>query len=157
MMKPNLADGIDGTDVKVLGLLVQNRGNKHISTALKIPLSTIQRRVRNLIEKGFIISKNQIDFTKLGFKSGTLHIYLDDGNFDAILDKVSKLKGVISLEVHIGNSDIIAGVVYKVGSELLQLITTIKKLNSVERIVWSERILEYALPSNNASILELAL
>ena len=86
-----------------------------------------------------------------------MHIYLDDGNFDAILDKVSTLKGVISLEVHIGNSDIIAGVVYKLGSELLQLITTIKKLNSVERILWSERILEYALPSNNASIMELAL
>lgn len=157
MMKPNLSEGIDETDVRVLDLLIQNHGNKHISTALKIPLSTIQRRVRNLIEKGFIVSKNQINFTKLGFKSGTVHIYLDDGNFDAILDKVSTLKGVISLEVHIGNSDIIAGVVYKLGSELLQLITTIKKLNSVERILWSERILEYALPSNNASIMELAL
>jgi hypothetical protein len=38
-MKPNLADGIDETDVIVLDLLIQNHGNKHIATALKIPLN----------------------------------------------------------------------------------------------------------------------
>lgn len=79
-----------------------------------------------------------------------------DGNMDTILEKVSKLKGVNSLGVHIGNSDIVAGVVYNHGRELLSIITNIKKMQGVERIVWSERILEYPI-KNNISILEISL
>ncbi len=154
-MKSNLSNEIDKIDIQILDLLIDNNNNKSISTALKIPLSTIQRRVRNLIGKGFVVSKNYIDFTKFGFNSGSIHIYLNDGNMDDILEKVSKLKGVNSLEVHIGNSDIIAGVVYNHGRELLDIITNIKKMKGVERIVWSERILEYALTGNNISLLEL--
>jgi DNA-binding Lrp family transcriptional regulator len=153
-MKPNLSDGIDKTDVRILDLVIENHSNKHLAYILKIPLSTIQRRVRKLIENGFIVSKNQINYTKFGFKSGSIHIYLSNGNMDEILDKVSKLKGVTSLEVHIGNSDIIADVVYKEGKDLLKLITAIKKIEGVERIVWSEKILEYNLPHGNISLLE---
>ena len=155
MMKSNLSNEIDKIDVQILDLLIDNHNNKSISSSLKIPLSTIQRRVRNLIEKGFVVSKNYIDFTKFGFKSGTIHIYLNDGNLDLILEKVSKLKGVNSLEVHIGNSDIVAGIVYNHGRELLDIITNIKKIKGVERIVWSERILKYPLNDNNISLLEL--
>lgn len=154
-MKSILTSGIDKIDTQILELLVQNHNNKHISRTLKIPLSTIQRRVRKLVEKGFVTSKTLINFTKFGFKSGSVHIYLDDGNVDTILNNVSKLKGVTSLEVHIGNSDIIAGVVYKDGRDLLYLIANIKKMEGVERIVWSERILEYPLTSKNISLLEL--
>ncbi len=150
-----LANEIDKIDVKILDLFTQNQNNKQIASALKIPLSTIQRRVRKLVEKGFVVSKNYIDFTKFGFKSGSIHIYLEDGNIDGILEKVSRLTGVRSLEVHIGNSDIIAGVVYKEGRELLKIITSIKKMEGVEKIMWSERIFEYTLSGNNISLLEL--
>lgn len=156
-MRSILPGEIDKTDLRVLDLLIQNITNKNIASTLKIPLSTIQRRVRNLIEKGFVVSKTHIDFTRFGFKSGSIHIYLSDGNIDTILNKVSKLKGVVLLEVHIGNSDIIAGVIYKEGKELLNLITSIKKMVGVERIVWSERIYEYPLSGNNTSFLESGL
>lgn len=154
-MKLSITNQIDQIDVQILDLLVQNHNNKHISKTLRIPLSTIQRRVRKLIEKGYVVSKNYINFTKFGFKSGSVHIYLDNGNANTILEKVSKLKGVTALEVHIGNSDIIAGVVYKEGRELLTIISSIKKMEGVERIVWSERIFEYPLPDSNISMLEL--
>lgn len=153
-MKSILPGEIDKIDLRVLDLLIQNLNNKSISLTLKIPLSTIQRRVRNLIEKGFVVSKNHIDFAKFGFKSGSIHIYLRNGNIDAVLEKVSKLKGVTTLEVHIGNSDIIAEVVYREGYDLLNLITRIKNMEGVGRIVWSERILEYPLSGNNVSFLE---
>ena len=151
----NITDGIDETVVRLLELLIKNHTNKQMSSSLKIPLSTTQRRVRNLIEKGFIVSKNYIDFTKFGFKSGSIHIYLSDGNMDSILDKISKLKGVTLLEVHIGNSDIIAGVVYKEGKDLLNIIAAIKGMVGVDKIVWSERIFEYPVSSNNVSLLKL--
>ncbi len=152
-MKSILSSKFDKTDIQILDLLIQNHNNKRISSTLNIPLSTIQRRVRQLIKKDLVISKNHVDFTKFGLITGNLHIYLRDGNVDTILDKVSKLKGVISLEVHIGNSDIIAEIVYEEGRELFSLIASIKKMEGVDRIVWSERILEYPISDNNISFL----
>lgn len=146
---------IDGIDLRLLDLLIKNLTNKQMSSTLEIPLSTVQRRVRNLTEKGIIVTKNYIEFKRFGFKSGSIHIYLSDGNMDSILDKLSKLKGVTSLEVHIGNSDIIAGVVYKEGKELLNIIAAIKGMVGVDKIVWSERIFEHPVSSNNVSLLKL--
>ena len=155
MKKSNFPGEIDKIDLQILDMLTENRNNKDISKTLKIPLSTIQRRVRKLIEKGLVTSKNYIDFTKFGFKSGYIHIYLSDGNIDFILEKISKLNGINSLEVHIGNSDIIAEAVYRDGRDLLNVIANVKRIEGVQRIVWSERILEYPLKNNNISLLEL--
>jgi len=53
--------------------------------------------------------------------------------------------GITSVENHIGNSDILGNVIYKDSNDLLNLIATIKNMNGVERIVWSERV--YQSPS----------
>jgi len=44
------------------------------------------------------------------------------------------------VEIHIGNSDILGHVIYKEGKDLLDLISSIKRIEGVDRIVWSERI-----------------
>ena len=125
--------------------MVNGRNNKQISSQLSIPLSTIQRRVRILLTKEIITPRVQLNYEKLGLKTGLLHIYLKNGDIDQIAKKVYEIDGITSFEIHIGNSDILANVVYKEGKELLNIITTIKKIEAVERIVWSERI--YQSPS----------
>jgi Lrp/AsnC family transcriptional regulator, regulator for asnA, asnC and gidA len=125
--------------------MVNGRNNKQISSQLSIPLSTIQRRVRTLLTKEIITPRVQLNYEKLGLKTGLLHIYLKSGDIDQISKKVYEIDGITSFEIHIGNSDILANVVYKEGKELLNIITTIKKIEGVERIVWSERI--YQSPS----------
>lgn len=156
MREERLSSEFDDIDIRILELLIQGKNSKQISSSLGIPISTIQRRVRKLFEKEFIMSKYQINFTKFGFKSGCIHIYLHDGDIDTILEKVSKLKGVASLETHIGNSDIICEVVYREGRDLFDLISNIKNMEGVEKVVWSERIFEYPLRMNNLlSLLEL--
>ncbi len=130
----------DSIDIKIIKLMVDGRNNKQISSQLSIPLSTIQRRVRALLVSGIITPIVYLDYEKLGFKTGLLHIYLKNGNIDEIAKKVYEVDGITSFEIHIGNSDILANVVYKEGKVLLNIITTIKKLEGVERIVWSERI-----------------
>ena len=125
--------------------MVNGRNNKQISSQLSIPLSTIQRRVRILLTKEIITPRVQLNYEKLGLKTGLLHIYLKSGDIDQIAKKVYETDGSTSFEIHIGNSDILANVVYKEGKELLNIITTIKKIEAVERIVWSERI--YQSPS----------
>ena len=125
--------------------MVNGRNNKQISSQLSIPLSTIQRRVRILLTKEIITPRVQLNYEKLGLKTGLLHIYLKSGDIDQIAKKVYEIDGITSFEIHIGNSDILANVVYKEGKKLLNIITTIKKIEGVERIVWSERI--YQSPS----------
>ena len=143
--------GFDQSDIKIINLMVLNKNNKEISQELEIPLSTVQRRVRNLISAGYIISDIQVNYEKLGFKSGLLHIYLKNGNLEEMVKKVNNLDQITSVEVHIGNSHILGQVVYKEGKDLLNLISTIKKMESVERVVWSERV--YQTPKVNKNMI----
>ena len=61
--------------------------------------------------------------------------------------RISEIEGIESVEIHIGNSDIIANVLYKHSKELLHIISLVKKTGKVEKIVWSEMI--YKIPSKN--------
>ena len=107
---------------------------------MQIPLSTIQRRVRNLISNNAIIIKSEINYEKFGFKMGLLQVYLEDGSIDEVTHKINEIEGIESVEVHIGNSDLIANVIYKHSKELLDIISQVKKINKVDKIVWSEMI-----------------
>jgi DNA-binding Lrp family transcriptional regulator len=120
--------------------LLNGKNNKEISTKIRIPLSTVQRRVRNLIAKNLVTFNSQINYPKFGFKVGMLHIYLEDGDFERIANKIMELDGVTSVEVHIGNSDLIANVVYRRSIELLELIAKVKSFEKIDKIVWSEMV-----------------
>lgn len=120
--------------------MLNGKNNKEISTKIRIPLSTVQRRVRNLIAKNLVTFNSQINYPKFGFKVGMLHIYLEDGDFERIANKIMELDGVTSVEVHIGNSDLIANVVYRRSIELLELIAKVKSFEKIDKIVWSEMV-----------------
>ncbi len=147
----NVIAKIDGIDNEIIALLLVGKNNKQISTKIKIPLSTVQRRVRKLIADELITFNSQINFERFGFKVGMLHIYLLDGDFVKISEKLKDLEGITSVEIHIGNSDLIAHVVYKHSMDLLELIGKVKSFEKIEKIVWSERI--YRIQSDNAPIL----
>ena len=145
MQNTNKVKELDQTDLKLLNLMTSDKrnDNKRLSDILGIPLSTIQRRVRSLVQRDLIISKKEINYKLLGFTQGVLHIYLSDGNLEELLKKISEIEFVTSLGVHVGNSDIVANIVYKEGIDLLNIIASIKKLPGVKGVVWSELILEY--------------
>jgi hypothetical protein len=73
-----------------------------------------------------------------------MHIYLRDGDAMGIAKKVSEVDGVIAVTIHIGNSDIVAEIVYKNGMSIMQIISNIKKIQGIEKVVWSEEI--YSVP-----------
>lgn len=130
--------------------MLNGKNNKEISKRLSIPLSTIQRRVRHLFESGIINSKVELNYEKLGYNTGLLHVYLKNGNIDNLARRINELEGVTSIEIHLGNSDILANVVYKDGKKLLSLVSEIKNFEGVQRIVWSERI--YRTPHRNLEV-----
>lgn len=135
---------LDAHDVKILELLLVGRNNKQISQEIKIPLSTVQRRSRNLIANNIIKSKVELNYEILGLKTGLLHIYLEDGDTHEILQKILNFDKIESVEIHIGDSDLLGNVVYRDSKDLLDLISKTKKLKGVEKIVWSERIFQSA-------------
>jgi DNA-binding Lrp family transcriptional regulator len=77
-MKDVLSNVVDKIDLQIIELLIQNHDNKKISSILKIPVSTVQRRVRKIIEKGTVSSNTRINYETLGFKTGLIHIYLNN-------------------------------------------------------------------------------
>ena len=145
VFKDTIDRNIDEIDIKIIDLLILNKNNKEISQALKVPLSTIQRRVRNLISAGYVTLRVQINYQKFGFKSGLLHIYLRNSDIEETAKKIQFLQNITSVEIHIGNSDILGHVIYKEGKDLLNLISEIKKIGNIDKVIWSERI--YQSPS----------
>ena len=113
MANNRIDKNIDEIDIKIIDLMILNKNNKEISQELKIPLSTVQRRVRNLVSAGYVTFKAQINYQKFGFKSGLLHIYLRNGDIEETAKKIHNLQNVTTVEIHVGNSDILGNVVYK--------------------------------------------
>jgi DNA-binding Lrp family transcriptional regulator len=131
---------IDEIDHNLLGLIMVGLSNREISKKVKIPLSTIQRRTRLLFGMGIIRRRYELDYQKLGYKKGYLHIYLSDGDVYSITEHLRHLDNILSVSIHIGNSDVVAEYVCKETSELLALIANVKHLDAVDRVVWSEEV-----------------
>jgi Lrp/AsnC family transcriptional regulator, regulator for asnA, asnC and gidA len=137
MSKINPFVDIDQTDLKLIELMISSHANKNtkqMSTNLGISLSTVQRRIRNMIEKGVIVSRFQVDYEKIGYRKGLIHVYKMDGNSKEIIKAISKLKGITSIETHIGDSDILVSVIYKMSSDLSDIINGIKHIDGIKGI-----------------------
>ena len=137
---------IDDTDKKIIELLVANNDNLSISRRLDIPLTTIQRRTRKLFEKGLISTKIELNYEKLGYKRGLLHIYLKKGLMDRIGKTIVEKRGVLYVSVHVGNSDLVTLFVYRDSKDLIETMSAIKEVDGVERVLWSEEVYFIAAP-----------
>lgn len=142
---------LDDTDFKIISLLVTNHDNKKISEDLKIPLSTIQRRVRNIMLSGIVNTRVEPNFKRLGIKKGLLQVYLSNGDIKRSTSEVAKMDGVLSASVHVGNSDIVSEFVYEDSEQLVDTISKIKHMDGVDRVLWSEEV--YEVPVDPVNVL----
>ena len=140
---------LDKIDYKIISLLIPGFENKEISRQLGIPLSTVQRRTRNILRNGLVEVRIQPNFRKIGVKKGLLHIYLQSGDIKESAQEISKLDGILSSTVHVGNSDVVAEFVYEDSEQLIDTIIKIKRLDYVERVVWSEEVYTIPVDANN--------
>jgi DNA-binding Lrp family transcriptional regulator len=143
---------LDKTDFRIVSLLVLGYDNKKISSTLKIPLSTIQRRTRRILQSGMVTLEYQPNFKLLGLKKGLLHTYLRDGQLKKTGEKISKMDGILSVTIHVGNSDVVSEFVYDNSEELVDIIAAIKQFEGVEQVVWSEEI--FKLPTQKENIMK---
>jgi DNA-binding Lrp family transcriptional regulator len=141
---------IDEKDIKIISSLLSGYDNQQISSEFKIPLSTIQRRARIILQSGLLKHYFRPDYRRLGLKKGMIHVYLRDGDMKFTAEKISGMEGVTSVSIHIGNSDIVADFVYRDSEQIIDIVSSIKRLAGVENTVWSEEV--YVLPINHKSL-----
>jgi hypothetical protein len=79
-----------------------------------------------------------------------IHVYLNNGNLKSTAEKISAMEGITSVSIHIGNSDIVGDFVYQDSEQIIDIVSSIKKLDGVEKAVWSEEV--YILPVNQANV-----
>jgi Lrp/AsnC family transcriptional regulator, regulator for asnA, asnC and gidA len=135
-----LIPSIDESDIQIIKQLIKGYNNKEISSKLHIPLSTVQRRTKRILEQELVTSTIRLNRYKFGYRTGLIHIYCTGENIQQTAKKVLEFGGVTSVEVHIGNSDILADFAYKESNDLYNVILKIKQMGGIERVVWSERI-----------------
>lgn len=136
----NIRFKLDATDHEIIKLLISNYESIAISKRLDIPLSTIQRRMRKLFDQDIVRKKIELNYGKVGYKRGMLHIFLKKGFLDEIGKKIVQLQGILSVSVQVGNSDLVANLVYKDSHDLLDIISDIKSLEGIEKVLWSEEV-----------------
>jgi hypothetical protein len=68
-----------------------------------------------------------------------------------IADELLSSDGIMSAGVHVGNSDIVGEFVYEDSEQLVDLISHVKEMDEVERVLWSEEV--YLLAGKKHSIL----
>ena len=135
-----MISNIDESDIQIIKLLIKGDNNKEISSRLHIPLSTVQRRTKRIMKQELVITTTQLNRDKFGFRTGLIHIYCSDENIQQTAKEVLEFVGVTSVEIHIGNSDILADFAYKESKDLFDVILKIKQMEGVERVIWSEMI-----------------
>jgi DNA-binding Lrp family transcriptional regulator len=145
----NVFQSFDKTDYRIISLLVLDYDNKKISSTLKIPLSTIQRRTRRILQSGIVKQEYTPNFKMLGIKKGLLHTYLQDGQLRKTAEKISEKEGIISVTIHVGNSDVVSEFVYEASEDLVDIIAEIKEIGGVDRVMWSEEIVKLSTNKEN--------
>ena len=147
--EPRARGKLNKIDYKIISLLIPGFENKQISRELGIPLSTVQRRTRNIIRNGLVEVRVQPNFRKIGVKKGLLHVYIKSGEIKESAEEISKLDGVLNSSVHVGNSDVVAEFVYEDSEQLIDTIIKIKRFENVERVLWSEEVFTIPIDANN--------
>ncbi len=131
---------LDNIDLQLVDLLMSGHTSRQSAQILERPVSTIQRRVRLLIQNGALKPTFELGYSRLKIKKGFLHVYLNNGNFSSVVRKLLTFDGIYCAGVHLGNSDVIGTFIFGDSGEVLDLIALAKKMEGVERVVWSEEV-----------------
>lgn len=137
---------LDKIDILILSDLLKNADIKssEISNKLKIPLSTIQRRRARIHQSSMLKRSYEIDYKQFGLRRADLMVTVSKGDCVLIAKEIVKQYGesVLKASITIGdpNTNLVVEVIYYDSDELFDMIHTIKRMEHVEDVRWSEII-----------------
>ena len=62
------------------------------------------------------------------------------------------MEGILSVTLHVGNSDVVAEFVYDNSEYLVDIIALIKQIQGVDRVQWSEEV--YTVPTHKENVMK---
>lgn len=65
------------------------------------------------------------------------------------MTQLSKMDGMISSSVQIGNSDVVGDYAYESSDQLMDTISNIKHMEGVDKVKWSEEVYRVPITSEN--------
>jgi DNA-binding Lrp family transcriptional regulator len=126
-----------------------------MSSKLKVPLSTIQRR-RARLENSVLMKDYQLDSKEFGIRTADLLIGAIKGDSSAIarqlLSKYDKNISSVSLVMGDPRINVGAKVLFRNSEELYNLVQEIKGMNNVNYVEWLEDV--KVIGNNNVSTLD---
>ena len=140
---PNIIDKIN---LRIIDELLTNAdvGSSDIARKIKIPLSTVQRRRRNL-ERMSVIKKNyELDLGIFGVRIAEISLEIKNGETQRVVSQLKSQKEnqIVNTFLRVGDPQINASVVvvYKTSEQLFTIIESMKKNPNISRVSWSEYI-----------------
>lgn len=118
---------IDNTDLEIIRHLWDGRKPyKDIGKSLGITTNTVRNRVNKMIEAGALQIIGLVDPRVIpGHQAASIAFKVDPSKAEIILEKISKLKGVVGVACVTGQFDIIADVLFN-------------ETNTYERFIFEE-------------------
>jgi DNA-binding Lrp family transcriptional regulator len=109
-----------------------------------MPLTTIQRRSRRLLQERFVVPVAHLNYRKFGLRRGLLYLKCKNTNLEDAVVRISRIKGIESAGAYLGSLNVIANVVYADSKEVLGIIAAIQKMDLINEVTWLEEI--YSVP-----------
>ena len=135
---------LDRDNVKIISELVNDpaMSSINLSRKLDVPLSTIQRR-RARLEKSLLKRTYTFDYKAFGGREGDLIINVDKGKSKEVAQYLLKnyKNNITFVHTRINSShNVSAHIVYKDTQELHELIESVRTMDYVTGVQWSEMV-----------------
>ena len=124
-----------------------------IASKYKIPISTIQRRRKRLVDS-ILEKKFLLDITKTGLRSGMILANVERGKAKEVAKMILERhkSNVISSSIRINDqNNVIAEIIYDNSSELHNILEQVKESPYVSSATWSELV--EVIGNNDAPII----
>ena len=146
---------LDNINIKIVSELVRQPdiSSLALSKKLDIPLSTLQRR-RTRIEKDILKKNYTFDYKAFGGRIGDLIVNVDKGKSKEVAQSLLKKykNNIVSCDTRINSMhNVAARIIYKDTEELFEIIESIKTMDYVDGVQWSEMV--EAIGDNNSEII----
>jgi DNA-binding Lrp family transcriptional regulator len=115
------------------------RSSAQISKNLGLPATTVQRR-RKRLEKEFLTVYYSLDLERFGWRKVDFLVATERGKTTKVAEELLKWDEVVFVGRSIGQQtiDLKVETVVKGNSEILQLQETLKAMDGVKDVIWTE-------------------
>jgi DNA-binding Lrp family transcriptional regulator len=145
--KSNFQISFDLINLQIVQHLLENPLIKasEIAGKLDVPLSTVQRRKRNIEHSSLFTKKYEIDPKQFGFRKADITISIKaGGQSKQIADEIAEKypKNILEISSRMGDSeaDLVVSVTYQDSVEIYNILEDIKNMEYSENVKWSELI-----------------